>query len=584
MNKSDVSALPHSTEMQQAVLGYLITDHNFFQRHIGKIQPEWFSDVENKVIFTEMLRFYKEYRERVKSSVELISMFAGYDLIEKRRYEAIIELAIKTRVDQFTVEYLDSQMNAWFMSIEMKKILYNASKLYNENQLIEAAQQTIDSFDRINRMVHKSDRRVVLSDPASLFVDQTEKLFARSCTMGLYELDRAINRDIGEIRIENNKPAWTGALIPGESTLIVAPTNIGKSTVLMTVIAHNLKKCKKVLWVTHEDTELNLSKKIWKTMLETPEMHLRQTFKDKDFDPDLRKRVSAFASLIDSHLTFIHIPSSMDYYVEDLMAEIKSLNADLRSKSSDGQGFDMIVDDYPGLLQLRNTRKDTQLRHVLSGIYGQFVKLASEESCHVLMAMQTNREANKNNKTGTKMLSHTDVSESHEVIHRLHNVITLNRSDKNQREGRLIFSFAKNRSGPVNTTISCVTRFDLGVAYSPNFGPKPCFEIDMDLWEKGWEKVGSQDKEYKALIEDKSINKNSHQDAEEVRQTVAAVLGDDAAHGIRMSIKEAFSRDGTDSLETIKAKREAQKYYESVKPDILKEMVAERLKKEESNE
>ena len=133
--------------------------------------------------------------------------------------------------------------------MELKKIFLKGSKLYSDKQITEAANTIMSETQRVMRVANQVDGQESWLNPREWYTVGTEKAKERACSFGLHEIDRALNPNFSSEKDASGN--WSGSLTPGDTTLIVAPTNVGKTTVMMTIIAHNLKRNKKILWITY---------------------------------------------------------------------------------------------------------------------------------------------------------------------------------------------------------------------------------------------------------------------------------------------------------------------------------------------
>jgi hypothetical protein len=455
--------LPFSDLKQQAVLGYLLQDESFFLQSWSKIKETWFSDPLCANIWKARIAYQRHWRMCPKSINDFIGspFFQTYDNALRNKLEKVIKLAINAS-REFNLTALRGEMTLWLQSRLFKTWLERASGNYNAAQFDppKMAQAFTDIFSCARQMresTFESTSEVLFNDlKDGSFDAKREANIQTALTFGCPPIDKFLLSG-----------CVNGGLLRGDNTIILAPTNQGKSSCLITVARHNIYRKKSVLYVTHEDHPDNIKDKVYRAMLgRTREERMAMAG-----DPLGVRQLLACERFLRQYLTYLPM-NKPGLTVEEVYDQIKVTND--KRKAETGAGYDLIIDDYPAKLTTERASKgQMQKRHIDEVIYGYFTQMALEFDAHMLTAIQTNREGAKTNKHrgggGRRLLSMEDVQESYGAMQTASNVISLNRDDLAEQNNRLTYHLCKTRANNGNWSVVTRTRYDLCVLHSPDF-------------------------------------------------------------------------------------------------------------------
>jgi hypothetical protein len=256
-------------------------------------------------------------------------------------------------------------------------------------------------------------------------------------------------------------------LLPGDTSIILAPTNVGKTTAMITIAAKNILRMKHVLFLFHEGRASDIQLKVWCNLLKVSQLELMEKYKSS---PDMVERL---AKILSKHLTLVPV-FKPGLTVEEVEAVIERKWQEHRDKY--GQGFDMIVDDYPAKLTTAAAKNGGfQWRNMQQYVYNYFVQIALTKHTHVLGAIQTNREGSKINKGAKDAADHRlitleDVNETFGPMQDVANVASLNRSPLAEQRERATWLICKSRSSKVNLAVACKTDFGHACVHGDDLG------------------------------------------------------------------------------------------------------------------
>jgi hypothetical protein len=298
------------------------------------------------------------------------------------------------------------------------------------------------------------------SDPAS-FLARIEKRYDDAITFGIKALDDAMmpaGMDAGPANESKS-------LLLGDTTLLLAPSNVGKTTALITIARHNILRRKDVLWFTHEGVDDDLQQKMMQAVLGIDTPTLLAMYKTESGLAE----ITAAMRLVDRHL--VYIPwNHPGMVVEELVPIIERRQEERRAKYN-GKGFDLLVDDYPGKLSTQMAVGGRmEQRNLDAKVYDFFVQLGLKHRFHVLAAIQTNREGSKANRDDTRLLTMEDVRESWDTMTMATNVITVNRDSRAAARNRVIYYVSKSRSSRTGRAVVCRSNYGASLTHSEQLG------------------------------------------------------------------------------------------------------------------
>jgi replicative DNA helicase len=451
LNDTDLkpdTALPFSKKKQSAILGHCLIEPKFFLQARNLIQPNWFADSQASKVFTAMLAWFEHHGrpgtlEEILHGPEITSEEAAL----RPKLVNTIHSAVNDTND-FRLDALTVELTKWLQSRLFYTGVHTSQKSYNTGRLEDAYLQMEKVMKGIREATFLNEREESFGKWRSDFeLAQFES--QRGLTFGLSAVD--------DLLLPGNR---AGSLLPGDTTIMLAPTNVGKTTAMITTLVANLMMGKRVLFITHEGRPLDIKQKIWMSYMNKTARELFDLPKTDEGIAELDKA----STLLNRFLTYVPY-NKAGLSVEDVEPLIRRKQEDLAARNN-GKGYDLLVCDYPAKLttKLANGGHMSK-RNVDEIVYGYFVQLALEYGFHNLLAIQTNREGskvNKGQKDEHRLLVMEDVHESYGVMQEATNVITLNRDPVAKARQHMTFHIDKSRSS--ETGFAVVARTDFGRA------------------------------------------------------------------------------------------------------------------------
>jgi hypothetical protein len=452
--------LPFSEAMQLAMLGWLMTDDRFFMQCRDIVKPEWFLDLIAGKVYAAKLKLYKRL-DRIPTRAEVEELeFTSED--NKTRAQMLVKLntGVVKRAD-FGLDVLSVQLTQWLHCQMYRDAVQKSAHLYNQKKFDQAFGILDNAAAKIKTTRFDEDGEIHFDKPEEMFASRAVNR-TNACTFGLTLMDQLLIQD------DNPETCRMGSLLSGDSTVLLAPTNIGKTTTMINVAIANVLQGKHVLLLTHEGRPEDIQDKIWCNLLGCTRAQLFNHWQQNPKEWYLRmaalKRFFTYIPMNDAGMN-----------VEKVESAIRRRQENRMHQRGGSRGYDLVLDDYPAKLgTIQGSQGNLQYRHVLDIVYNRFVQLALEYNYHSVVAFQTNRNGsaiNRNIHTEEKrLLTMEDAAEAWGPMTTATNVISINRDERLMALRKIIFSICKSRSSEVGWAVACNTDFARAITHRDSLG------------------------------------------------------------------------------------------------------------------
>lgn len=467
--RDHVPPLPFDKNKQYAIIGHLLTNRHFFLQVAQKMRPEWFVDPYSGKVLQEMVSWYQKHKapptvEEIKNTLEVMT----WEARDRTLFREAITLGL-FHSGSYILEPLAQELTRWYHSTVFQNAAKKSTVLYNARRDTEAYDLLHKASEEIKWSSFENDKEEHFDAWAADFESSAAEYRSGALTFGSKVFDRLLT-----------PKAQKGSLLKGDTSIVLAPVNIGKSTSMVTVIRHNLVQGASVLWITHEGRPSDLKEKMWCAFLGvTP----RQLLGGKDaasglYTPALaetsegRQRLDLASGCLSRFLTYLPM-NKAGLTAEEVVAAVRFRQE--RRLAEKGKGYDLLVVDYPAKLSTRiGATGNLPKRTMDEVVYNYFVQLGLEYGFHVLLAIQSNREGSKVNKGisrgSDRLLTMEDVNESFGPMQSATNVWSINRDPTAAARGRLTYYIDKSRSSETGWAVVCRTNYAHSITHSDDLG------------------------------------------------------------------------------------------------------------------
>lgn len=433
--------------------------------------------------------------------------------------------------DTHNESYYRQFLQTYIQQVKMAKGFKKTRKVFKEHpeNAPEYMQVVIDAIRRVS--FDKEDV-VTLKDLPAL-ITEGSTLNSRKIPTGVKELDIDL---VGGLPREN-------------LTVVLAGTNVGKSLFCISLACNALKavdengqdKGFKVLHINLEGQRDEAAKRYAANLAQIGYGELIKG----SFDDAARKRFEEVILKYDENRLKIRNMLGFGATIEDLVAYVKEEYKNFK--------FDMLVVDYGQLLDSKV--KSEGYRFTMSRVFRGLDSISKEFSAVVITPAQSTRNAQENQNQSFKgrnqaqddrahILRSTDISEAFEIARVSGVILTLNRTEEEERTNRLRLYLEKQRQGAKNKLYGLITNYSqsnliTGKTYNP-FEIVHQGEVDVKL-EKKSDVTGTL-KDIKSLTEKKMNQVLAAKEAKDETEMDGPVKFIDSLCSEFYSLRDDYSR------------------------------------------
>ena len=299
------------SSLQIQLLNQIILDSNFSRSIVDVIEPNYF---ENKY-FKLIIQMIKEYNQKWDSvpTFDTLEQIAKSEFQQENVVKVVIDTIKKIKDAQLSGgEFVQEKALKFCKQQELQKAITKAQKVIDGGEF--------ESYDTLEEMIREA-LQVGVRDDGMLNVfsnldDVLNEDFRHPIPMGIPGIDRLLK----------------GGLAKGEIGVVLAPTGVGKSTILTKIANHAFNLGNNVLQIFFEDNSKVIQRKhftLW------TKIHPDDLSKKKD---EVIKKVKEIEQKMDNQLILEKLPSDTM-----TMSQIKNI---VRKKIAEGVKIDMILLDY----------------------------------------------------------------------------------------------------------------------------------------------------------------------------------------------------------------------------------------------
>ncbi len=446
------NTLAMNVHKQAAIVGYLIKDSKFYHACQGKVEKNWFTNYVHGELYAMLGSFVSKYGRGPKSIEELKSADEyKYSNTDKKKVFNNELLNCVYRTDEYGLDVLKLEMTDWLKCQIMMHGMQQAADSFNHKQFDVAV-------SKLNQVVKEYQSADFDAGPELKFsgfesyLEEQELELKNAMTLGSKKIDKAIA-----------PMCESGCLLPGDTTLVLAPSNVGKSTFVVTVAKANLKAGKRILLIAQEGNAMQFRNLILTAVTGIARNDIYKAVKNQE----TKEKMRLVAEVLDKRMTYAYL-SKAGGTVQDTGDYIRHKQEELKAK--EGRYYDMVIHDYPGLLTMKDKNVKYEYRNMVDSVYRYMVALGKEFGTHMLLPIQSNRDGSKKSKEGEGVLDVESVAESWGPIQAADNVLTLSKTRDDEQAGYLNIYLAKSRMNKKGLLFRCKSKLDFGMTHKDEWG------------------------------------------------------------------------------------------------------------------
>lgn len=426
----DLEVIPIDIELQFALVKNCLQDNVFVGACEKYLKKNYFDNTYLGWIFGFIVDFYRKYSH--SPSVETIkNELLKFSPEERVPYNIILEKIVTNKFKD--IEYLKKEVTKW----TKKKFLFDSMKNFTD---MYQAEETDDAYEFMHTKA---------SELLNINYDKSQ-------TYDFNKIDSVLDyaKNSYKYRLRLGIPQLDDLMLGGVAKqnvcLFIGPMHSGKSIILINVARNFIEQGAKVLYL---DLENDLRQLVIRMLSSFSQISYKNFFRAEGLSMDEKDRVLKTQEIINSSL-FLRSITDFTVYVENIIPEIKQLH--LQHK------FDAVVIDYSQILKIGNyskMKKHEYLEEIMRGLSC----LARELDVAVVTAAQGNRagqEKAMKSKSKNDTLDITDIADAFAMTRVVNPIITITKSQDDDKKKRIRLKLAKNRDGSVSTVVACEADFD----------------------------------------------------------------------------------------------------------------------------
>jgi len=296
---------------QLQLLNQIIVDKDFSRSIIDVMEPNYFENKYFKLIIQMIKEYYSKYEHT--PTFDTLEQITKSELQQPLAVKIVIDTLNKVKETNIEgAEFVQEKSMKFCKQQELQKVMTKAQKIIDAGEF--------ESYDTLEEMVSKA-LQVGEHDKGteSVFHNLDEVLdedYRHPIPMGIPGIDRLLK----------------GGLAKGEIGVVLAPTGVGKSTLLTKISNHAFNLGYNVLQIFFEDNPKIIQRKhitLW-TKIHPDELSLRKE--------EVMEKVKLVKETMTNQLILKKLPS-------DTMTMMQIKNQ-IRKMMSEGTKIDMVLLDY----------------------------------------------------------------------------------------------------------------------------------------------------------------------------------------------------------------------------------------------
>ncbi len=299
------------TTFQQQLLNQIIVDKDFSRSIIDVIETDYFDNKYFKIITQMIKEYYLKYEHT--PNFETLKQLTKSEIQQEMASKIIIDTLTKIKdVSIEGAEFVQEKAMKFCKQQELQKVMHTAQKIIDDGEF--------ENYDTLERLVREA-----------LLVGERED----NMSDVFYNLDEVLNEDYRHpvpMGIPGIDRLLKGGLAKGEIGVVLAPTGVGKSTLLTKIANHAFNIGKNVLQVFFEDNPKIIQRKhitLW-TKIHPDDL--------SDRKEEVMVKVQEVRDTMENKLILKKLPSDTV-----TMGQIKN---QVRKMIAEGVNIDVILLDY----------------------------------------------------------------------------------------------------------------------------------------------------------------------------------------------------------------------------------------------
>lgn len=427
-NQEELSTIPFDEKLQLIIANLCLKNSGFLFSCQKHLKGRYFDNSHLGWIFDFISKFYFQYHH-IPNLTTIRNELLKFSPDERVAYEIILKKILEVNFED--IGYLKKELTVW----TKKKFLYDNMHLFAEmfrNNKADEAYNFMQDF--ANKLLHISYDETDLFDFDKIdeILEYAKHSFKYKLKLGIPPIDEEL---LGGISRQN-------------VCLFIGPMHSGKSIILGNLARKFVSQGKKVLFF---DLENDLRKLVIRMFSYFCQIPYNKFWLTSGLNEDELKKVNKTKEILKSNL-FLKSVTDFNVYIEKMILEIKQKYLE--------NMFDVVIIDYAQIIKTKGFSKTSKYEY-LQEIMRGLSCVARELDIAIVTAAQINKEGQKKamKSKGKDTVDLIDIAESFGITRVVDPIITITKSEEDDKKNQIRFKLAKNRDGKVNQVIACEADF-----------------------------------------------------------------------------------------------------------------------------
>jgi hypothetical protein len=422
--------MSHGPDFQRLVLRLQMIDPSFCTRTCAYLEDGYFSG-ELKLLFRLAKNYFQQYHTPPTENYfrhELLK------LSDPSAHVAELDRMLACQPDQ---NYIARELTGFIRANIFVGAYHQAAPLFNEGNKDDAYEFTFAKLQELQRVDFQRERVSRFGDWEAV-LDAASSQAQGAIPIGITAIDEAMG----------------GGMLPQTWTTFLGSSNVGKSMLGPNLALSAAAANKRTFVTVHEDEERPTKLRYLSRFSGIP--YNRLTAPRSTLHPEELEMVSAADELL-SRYVILRFMYGRESYLESVQDAVRMLKQEWN--------FDLFYCDYPQCLKTRMFKNMDDAYSMQEYVTGELKQSCLELNIAGAGGAQTNRTGFKINKTGSDLIRCSDVGDSWGIVKKSSNVITMNRSDIDSTNHRIVYLLDKVRNGRCPVAVECATDYSRCMTY-----------------------------------------------------------------------------------------------------------------------
>ena len=434
-------------EFQLAILKLMFNDKVFLVRAVEQLKAEYFMH-ELKWYFERIASHCSEHSGLAPSPGDIESQITRQFPEEQQKYRDTFKAIFDSNI---TAAKLKKDLTGFIRANLFLSTYETAARLYNADERESAYEFTKRNMDAIAQVNFNKDRSASFEGDPLIRIDSLAKQGGEAIKIGIKAIDEAL----------------MGGLYRQTWTTFCGGSNSGKSMLSVPLALSAAHQGKRTFITVHEDEEGPTMARFLSGFSGIP---LNKLSAGRDF-----LSVEEQEALIEANGLLQR--SVRIRFMYSLEATIESVCNAARQEMQE-HPFDLFICDYGQCLSSAKFKNLDSTRHLHEHVYYELKQLCLDLDVAGAGGAQVNRQGHAMAKSGADWIRGTDVAEAFGIYRKSSNFITINRSESDAKNNRVVFLLDKARNGLAPIAVECQSNYSICRPYMDNHASQTTLNIE----------------------------------------------------------------------------------------------------------